>query len=88
VSAFERSGSWQYRWVPWIVRPACRPWSLRSTWAGVGPGFPFQIVCPSCGVASDVAAVPMRLRPPAGVAEDQRTAAPVLRVYRAVAALA
>jgi hypothetical protein len=74
--------------VPWVVCPRCALWSLRSAWTGFGPGVPFRIVCPSCGVDSDVATVPMRLRPPEGVAQEQRTAAFVLRVYRAVAALA
>ena len=71
--------------MPWVLCPACRLWSLRSAWTGATPGFPFRIVCPSCGVASDVAAVPMGLRPPEGVAQKQRTAALALRVYRAVA---
>ena len=43
--------------MPWMVCPCCALWSLRSTWVGIGPGFPFQIACPACGVASDVAAV-------------------------------
>jgi hypothetical protein len=71
--------------VPWTLCPCCA--SLRSTWADVGPGFPFQIACPSCGVASDVAAVPMRLLPPERLAQEQRTAALALRVHRAVAAM-
>jgi hypothetical protein len=70
--------------VPWMLCPCCASWSLRLTWAGVGPGLPFQITCPSCGIASDVAAVPMRLLPPDGLAQEQRTAALALRVHRAV----
>ena len=42
-----------------MVCPCCALWSPQSTWAGVGPGFPFKIACPACGVASDVAAVPI-----------------------------
>ena len=65
--------------MPWMLCPCCASWSLRSTWAGVGPGFPFQIACPFCGVAPDVAAVPMRLLPPEGLAQEQATAALALR---------
>ena len=39
--------------MPWMVCPCCALWSLRSTWVGIGPGFPFQTACPACGVASD-----------------------------------
>jgi hypothetical protein len=50
----------------------------------VGRGFPFAIVCPACGAASDIGAAPMRLRPPEGIAQEQRTAALAMRVHRAV----
>ncbi len=70
--------------MPWMLCPCCASWSLRSTWAGVGPGFPSQIACPACGVASDVAAVPMRLLAPEGLDQELRTAALALRVHRAV----
>ena len=72
--------------MPWMLCPCCASSSLRSTWAGVEPGFPFQIACPSCGVVSDVAAVLMRLLPPERLGREQRTAALALRVHRAVAA--
>jgi hypothetical protein len=70
--------------MPYVRCPACRSRTLRAAWRGVGPGFDFTIACPTCGVTSDIADVPMRLRPPEGWHDDSRTAALALRVAAAV----
>ena len=74
--------------MPWVICPVCHTWSLRQSWLSAdGQRIPFRIVCPCCTVDSDIAGVPMRLRPPDGVVHEQRMAALALRVSRAITAI-
>jgi hypothetical protein len=72
--------------MPWCRCPACRSWSRRWTWRPLGEWTSFRVVCPVCAVASEVAAVPLLLRPPAAAEEEMTAAALALRVWRTVTA--
>jgi hypothetical protein len=66
--------------MPWMRCPACRSWSLRSSWrAADGQRVPFRRRCPTCSAVFDVAKVGLVLRLPAGAAEERRMAALALR---------
>ncbi len=72
--------------MPYVQCPACATWTLRSAWGGGELGV-FTITCPACAVASDIADVPVRLRPPEATDDERRAAALALRIAGAVSSM-